>query len=158
MSNPQRPRLASTERAIVRLLQEDGRLSTAEIARRLGVSEPTIRKKLNQLLESSTIRVRAVADPVALGYEAAAYVGVDVERSAIPEVAAVLAAFPFVESVAVTSGPYDIIIKACFETLSDLYEFLLVELATVEGIKDTHSFMILHNEKNDGLIGVAERD
>lgn len=130
-------------------------MSTAEIARRLVISEPTVRKKLGQLTQDGRIRIRAAADPVDLGYEASAFIGIDVERDAIRKVAKVLQQYPFVDSVAVTTGPYDLIIKACFETLRDLYDFLLIELASVEGIKDSNSLMILQNIKNDGLIGVA---
>ena len=114
-----------------------------------------MRKRLNQLTSDGTIRIRAVADPVHLGYHAAAFIGIDVERSYIGPVADILKQFPFVDSVSVTTGPYDIIIQACFETLGDLYQFILVELASVEGIKDTQSFMILRPEKVGGLLGVA---
>lgn len=147
--------LDQTEKLIIRLLQEDGRMATAEMARRLGISEPTVRKKLGQLTQEGRVRIRATADPVDLGYEASAFIGIDVERDAIIKVAKVLQHYPFVDSVAVTTGPYDLIIKACFQTLRDLYDFILIELAAVDGIKDSNSLMILQNIKNDGLIGVA---
>lgn len=147
--------LDQTEKLIIRLLQEDGRMATAEMARRLGISEPTVRKKLSQLTQEGRVRIRATADPVDLGYEASAFIGIDVERDAIIKVAKVLQQYPFVDSVAVTTGPYDLIIKACFQTLRDLYDFILIELAAVEEIKDSNSLMILQNIKNDGLIGVA---
>lgn len=147
--------LDQTEKLVIRLLQEDGRMSTAEMARRLNISEPTVRKKLGQLTQEGRVRIRATADPVDLGYEASAFIGIDVERDAIIKVAKVLQQYPFVDSVAVTTGPYDLIIKACFRTLRDLYDFILIELAAVEGIKDSNSLMILQNIKNDGLIGVA---
>jgi Lrp/AsnC family transcriptional regulator for asnA, asnC and gidA len=150
--------LGPTDRQMIRLLQEDGRLSTVELSRRLGISEPTARKRLNQLIGDGTIRIRAVADPVQLGYEAAAFIGIDVERSYIGPVADILKQFPFVDSVSVTTGPYDIIIQASFETLRDLYQFILVELASVEGIKDSQSFMILRSEKVGSLLGVAGLD
>lgn len=133
-------------------------MSTAEMARRLSISEPTVRKKLTQLTQEGRVRIRATADPVDLGYQASAFIGIDVERNAIIKVAKVLQQYDFVDSVAVTSGPYDLIIKACFETLGDLYDFILVELAAVDGIKDSNSLMILQNIKNDGLIGVAGLD
>ncbi|MCV9938354.1 Lrp/AsnC family transcriptional regulator [Boseaceae bacterium BT-24-1] len=147
--------LDQAERLIIRLLQEDGRMPTAEMARRLSISEPTVRKKLSQLTQEGRVRIRATADPVDLGYEASAFIGIDVERNAIIKVAKVLQQYSFVDSVAVTTGPYDLIVKACFETLSDLYDFILVELAAVDGIKDSNSLMILQTIKNDGLIGVA---
>ena len=146
--------LDPTEKRIVRLLQEDGRMSTAEIARRLGISEPTARKRLAQIQAEGLIRIRVSAEPADLGFEASAFIGIDVERAALGRVAETLKAYAFVDSVAVTTGPYDLMIKACFETLRDLYDFIFIELAAVEGIKDSHSFMVLHTFKNEGLVGV----
>jgi Lrp/AsnC family transcriptional regulator for asnA, asnC and gidA len=151
-------RLGETERQIVLLLQEDGRMSTSEMARRIGVSEPTVRRKLTFLLDSGTVQIRAVSNPVSLGFEASAIIGVDVKRDYIGHVAEVLKQFSFVESVAVTTGPYDLMIQACFKNLRELYDFILVELASVEGIEDSHSFMILKHEKYGGPVGVAKRD
>lgn len=148
--------LSAAEKGIVRLLQEDGRMTTVEIARRLEISEPTVRKKLGQMLADGTIRIRAVADPFDLGYEASAFIGIDVERAALLKVASVLEAYPFVDSVAIATGPHDLIVKACFPTIRELHDFLLVELGAVEGIKDSHSFLILKTQKTDGLIGVAD--
>lgn len=138
------------ERRIVRLLQADGRMTTADLARQTGASEPTVRKKLQAMQASGVLKVRASVDPVHLGHEASAYIGVDVDRARITAVAECLAAFPFIDSVSVTTGPYDLMVKGHFATVRDLYDFLFGELAGVEGIKDTHSFLMLQNFKHEG--------
>src|SRR5690349_14380805 len=48
-------------------------MSTAELAREAGTSEPTVRRKLGRLIEDGIITIRAVSDPVALGYAVPAY-------------------------------------------------------------------------------------
>ncbi|HEY0276556.1 MAG TPA: Lrp/AsnC family transcriptional regulator, partial [Paenirhodobacter sp.] len=131
----------------------DGRMPLGEIARRAGISEPTARKKLAALQDSGVLRIRAAIDPVVLGYEANAVIGIDVERQQITAVARKLTDYPFVESVSVTTGPYDLMIRACFETVRDLHDFVLVELGTVDGIKDSHSFLVMRNYKFEGLVG-----
>lgn len=146
--------LDQTEKKIVLLLQQDGRMPLGEIARRAGISEPTARKKLAALQDSGQLRVRASVDPAHLGYEAAAVIGIDVERQQIEAVARRLTEYPFVESVSVTTGPYDLMIRACFETVRDLHDFVLVELGSVEGIKDSQSFLVMRNYKFEGLVGV----
>ena len=55
------------DREIIGLLQQDGRLANVEIARALGITEGTVRKRLERLLSEGIIRIMAVADPVALG-------------------------------------------------------------------------------------------
>lgn len=148
--------LDRVEVEIIRLLQREGRMPTSEIAREVGVSEPTARRKLARLIDEGIITIRAVSDPVALGYAAPAYIGIDVDRPRIEEVASFLRRYPMVETVAVITGPYDILVKAAFHSTSELYEFVLKELTKVEGIKDSHSFLVLKSFKHEGLEGVAD--
>lgn len=149
-------KLDRVERQIIRLLQKDGRLATSEIARECGVSEPTARRKLGRLLEENIISIRAVADPIALGYAAPAYIGLDVERSKIEEVSSFLSRYPLIESVAVVTGPHDVLIKAAFHSTAELYDFVLKELTKSDGIKDSNSFLVLKSFKHVGLEGVAD--
>jgi Lrp/AsnC family transcriptional regulator, regulator for asnA, asnC and gidA len=142
---------------LIRLLQRNGRMSTAELSRETGTSEPTVRRKLARLIDDGIITIRAVSDPVSLGYAAPAYIGLDVERHRIEEVAQVLSGYPMIETVAVITGPFDILVKAAFHSTSELYDFVLKELAKVEGIKDSHSFLVLRNFKHEGLTTVADR-
>ena len=146
-----------SEVKIIRLLQRNGRMSTAELARETGTSEPTVRRKLARLIDDGVITIRAVSDPVALGYAAPAYIGLDVERHRIEEVAQALSSYPMIETVAVITGPFDILVKAAFHSTAELYDFVLKELAKVKGIKDSHSFLVLRNFKHEGLTTVAER-
>lgn len=150
--------LDDDEKKIIRLLQEDGRMSTADMARRLQVSEPTIRKKLNRVLNDGIIKIRAVADPVHLGYMTPVYIGLVVDRLKLDDVAEQLAKYDFVETVTISTGPYDITIKACFESAGEVYAFLFEELVKHEGIRDTDTTLIFRNIKHQGLIGVIGVD
>jgi Lrp/AsnC family transcriptional regulator for asnA, asnC and gidA len=145
-----------SEIKLIRLLQRDGRMATAELARQTGSSEPTVRRKLARLIDGGVITIRAVSDPVALGYAAPAYIGLDVERHRIEEVARTLSTYPMIETVAVITGPFDILVKAAFHSTAELYDFVLKELAKVKGIKDSHSFLVLRNFKHEGLTTVAD--
>ena len=151
-------RLDRVEAAIIRLLQKDGRMATSEIARSCGASEPTVRRKMARLLKEEIISIRAVADPFSLGYAAPAYIGLDVERPKIEEVARFLSNYPMIESVAVVTGPYDLLIKAAFHSTEELYDFVLKELTKQDGIKDSNSFLMLKSFKHHGHEGVADLD
>ena len=48
---------------IIDILREDGRSSNASIARRLGMSEGTIRRRLNMLINSGIVKVNVILDP-----------------------------------------------------------------------------------------------
>jgi len=150
--------LDEDEKKIVRLLQEDGRMSTVDLARRLGVSEPTARKKLNRILHEGIVKVRAVAAPADLGFTTTVYIGLVVERAKLDEVAAAVARYDFVESVIISTGPYDVTIKACFVSASEVYKFLFEELIKHEGIRDTDTTFIFRDLKQHGLVGVVGVD
>jgi Lrp/AsnC family transcriptional regulator, regulator for asnA, asnC and gidA len=151
-------KLDRVEKQIVRLLQRDGRMATSEIARECGVSEPTARRKLARLLDDKVISIRAVADPIVLGYATPAYIGLDVERSKIEKVSKFLSHYPMIESVAVVTGPHDVLVKAAFDSAAELYDFVLKELTKADGIKDSNSFLVLKSFKHCGFEGVPGGD
>jgi len=87
----------NTDLEIIKLLQQDGRMSYASIAKSLQMSEGAVRKRVLQLMEDQVISIVAEADPAAFGYNLAVIVliepapGVDIDRlanyfSALPEV------------------------------------------------------------------------
>jgi Lrp/AsnC family transcriptional regulator, leucine-responsive regulatory protein len=72
--NPQ-PVLDDTDNAIIRLLQADGRMSTAELARAISMSASSTADRVRRLTEQGVLRgYRAVVDPAALGYPLTAFV------------------------------------------------------------------------------------
>lgn len=147
--------LDDIERGIVRLLQEDGRVSSTELSRRLSVSEPTIRKKLNRILDEGLVTIRAIADPAHLGYKTAAYIGFVVERAHLEDVARKLSTYDFVDSVTISTGANDITIKAYFESIGDVYAFLFNELKGIGSIRDTDTTLVFQEIKYFGLKGVV---
>ena len=54
---------------MIELLQKDGRIPNTEIAKRLGVSEATVRSRLNRLIEEEYIQIEAVSNPIKLVYK-----------------------------------------------------------------------------------------
>jgi Lrp/AsnC family leucine-responsive transcriptional regulator len=67
--------LDATDSAIVRLLQEDGRMSTAELSRAISMSASSTADRVRRLTDLGILRgYRAVIDPSALGYSLTAFV------------------------------------------------------------------------------------
>ena len=92
------------DRKIIQILQENGRASNARIARDVGVSEGTVRRRLQSLLQEGIIKVVALPDPEVLGYNTEALVGIQVDPDKIDEVARQLAALKESSWVSVTTG------------------------------------------------------
>ena len=84
--------IASTEddlnRAIIRMLQQDGRLPYKDIATKLKVSEGTIRNRVQSMKKSGALKIVALADPMAIRYKADAMIGIKVAHPATPRAVA----------------------------------------------------------------------
>ena len=138
-----RHRLDATERGMVELLQQDGRLTITQMARSLGVTEVTARRKLKRLKGDGIIRVVATVDPFDVGYETPVIIGLKVQRGQMDAVAERLSRLPQVRYVGASTGRVDLIIEVVTRTNQDLADFLMNELAQIEGISDSETNLIV---------------
>ena len=127
--------LDDTDYAIIDLLRADGRLPYRAIARDLGLTETTVRARVRRLEDSNTMRVVAVTDIEAAGYQMLLAIGVQVENRSPLDVARELAAIAEVFSVNVVVGTHDVEILVVAEDQEALAELLSVQLAGIEGIR-----------------------
>jgi Lrp/AsnC family transcriptional regulator for asnA, asnC and gidA len=153
-----RPELDPVERRMVELLQRDGRLTVAELARSLGVTEVTARRKLKRLLGDEIIRVVATVDPFDIGYETPVIIGLKVTRSLIGRVAEQLSALPQVRYVGAATGRVDLIVEVVTRTNQDLARFLLDRLAAIEGIIDSETNLIVRIYKQSWDWAIRETE
>jgi Lrp/AsnC family transcriptional regulator for asnA, asnC and gidA len=121
--------IASTEddlnRAIIKMLQQDGRLPYKDIATSLKVSEGTIRNRVQSMKQSGALKIVALADPMAIRYKADAMIGIKVANPATPRaVAHRLSECGEVVYVLWVSGRYDLLIEVVCETRNAFQTFL----------------------------------
>ena len=119
---------------IIALLQKDGRTSTQDIAREFNSTSSTIRKRIRHLEETGTMRVVAVTDFTAAGYDLLLAIGIEVESRNAEAVGEDLAKLPEVFSVNLTTGANDIEILVGARSFDELQYFLHQEVAHIEGI------------------------
>jgi Lrp/AsnC family transcriptional regulator for asnA, asnC and gidA len=143
------------DRCLIALLQTDGRLSHAEIARRLAIPEPTVRRRMKRLLADGAMQIVAVPDPHKIGYGIQAIVGAKVQPGRNGDVVAALMALRQVRYVGVTAGTYDIVIEALFKDNEDLRVFLTETLGQIEGLLGTETSYVLQIAKRSYKIGLA---
>jgi Lrp/AsnC family transcriptional regulator for asnA, asnC and gidA len=132
---------------IIDILQKDGRASNAGIARDVGVSEGTVRRRLKRLVQEEYIQVVALPDPIKMGYESQALVGVQVDPDKIDQVADDLAQLGEVNWVAVTTGSFDVFAWATLESAEALGIFLRTKVGVIPGVRRTETFVNLANKK-----------
>ena len=136
-------------RAIIDLLQEDGRLSFARIGETLDVSEGTVRNRVNRMIEARVLRIMAVADPLALGYTGYAMLAMRLVANAHPEkVAQRFAEQEEVTYVVFVTGPYDLLVEIICEDQSRLRDFIFEHCYHQPDIASVEPMMALAMYKN----------
>ena len=139
--------LDEVDRQIMRLLRRDGRLTYAHIARSVGVSEPTVRKRVDRLLHAGAIYIVARVNPAPIGFPIDAVVGIRVERGRVQEVGRRLAEMETVAYVSYLAGSFDIMIEAFLPDTEGLFKFLNEDLERIDGITHTETWHVLRTDK-----------
>jgi len=143
---------------MVELLQQDGRMSVAQLARTLGVTEVTARRKLKRITSDGVIRVVATVDPFDVGYETPVIIGLKVQRNRLEEVAEHLSTLPQVRYVGASTGRVDLIIEVVTRTNQDLANFLMNDLAEIDGITDSETNLIVRIYKQSWDWAIRDAD
>ncbi len=141
------------DRRIISLLQMDGRASNAKIAREVGVSEGTVRRRLRRLIQEDVVKVIAVPNLEKLGYATTALIGLQTGPGKSDAVAESIANLDEAHYVAITTGAYDVFIWAGLESAESLGTFLRTKVGTIDGVQRTETFVNLAIKKRTyGLV------
>jgi len=145
------------ERQVILLMQQNGRMPYVEMAEHIGVTEGTIRRKVNRLIEEGIIKVAAVADPFAIGFDSPAIITIKTQTDRVMQVADEIGRLPGVRFVALCTGSFDIIMEGYWADNQELFRFLTQELAKVEGIREFSTSLLLQVKKQTYDWGVPDK-
>ena len=143
ISNSNVANLDEIDQKILEALRQDGRTPFAQIAEQLSVSPGMIRMRYNRLVEMGLLKVVAITNPLRMGYEAMAMIGIRTDGQRMLEVAEKVAEFDEVVYLVVTSGRYDIMAEVFCTDHADLLRFLTEKLYCIEGVRESESFLQL---------------
>lgn len=130
-------------------LAKNGRQSSAELSRKLGISETTVRRRIQHLEEQGIITFSIILDPVKLGYHIMAIIALEVDLSSIDKISESLSLCPNVRYVSLCTGNHDIFVGTWFHSSGELTKFVKDYLALVPGIRKSETFVILDVKKDD---------
>ena len=133
-------------KSIIEQLQSDGRKPYASIGKSIGLSEAAVRQRVQKLLDSNVMQVVAVTDPLQVGFQRAAMIGVNVEGD-IEKVADALAKLQEVNYVVVCAGGFDILIEVVCEDDEKLLSILNKRIRSIPGVDSTEAFVYLKIRK-----------
>jgi Lrp/AsnC family transcriptional regulator for asnA, asnC and gidA len=120
---------------LIELLRADGRASCRALADAVGLTEAAVRSRLRALESSGCMKVVAVADAAASGFDLLLAVGVEVDGRPALEVARELAAVPEVFSVCLVVGTYDIELLIVARDHDHVARLVTDTLVTVPGVR-----------------------
>jgi Lrp/AsnC family transcriptional regulator for asnA, asnC and gidA len=131
------------DRAIIKALKEDGRMPFSRIAELLRVSPGMIRQRVQRLNEQGILQVVAVTNPLKIGFHTMAFIGVKAEGKRLQEIARQIATFDEVIYLSICSGAFNLLVEVLCLDNSHLLSFLTEKLYSVEGVRDTETFISL---------------
>jgi Lrp/AsnC family transcriptional regulator, regulator for asnA, asnC and gidA len=135
--------LDEIDHQIISILQQDGRAPLAQIAKQLNVSAGMIRIRYNRLVEMGVLRVVAITNPLRMGFQTMAMIGIKVDGNKLLEISEKIAALEEVIYLIVVSGAYDILAEVVCRDQNHLLQFLTGRLYKIDGIRASESFMHL---------------
>jgi Lrp/AsnC family transcriptional regulator for asnA, asnC and gidA len=150
--------LDETDRAIIDLLQHDGRMPYREIARQLGVAEGTVRLRANRLMRSGALTIVAIADPFRLGYRVLAFTLLKVVPNRQQEVIDALTSWDEITYISSCTGRADLYAQIVCRDHDHLWELLYERMPAVGGITASETFMELKMHKVSYIYPRPERD
>jgi Lrp/AsnC family transcriptional regulator, regulator for asnA, asnC and gidA len=138
-------KLDHVNRRIIESLQRDGRRSFTAIARELGISETAVRARVQKLTEAGVIEVVAVTNPLMVGFDVMAMIGVNASGR-LQEIADEVSAWDETSYVVILSGSFDLLVEVVCADNRHLLD-LVQRLRDVDGINATETFMYLDLHK-----------
>lgn len=143
------PALDAIDLTIIKILQNDGRAAFTAIAKQLGISEGAVRNRVGQLIDSKVLRIIGIADPMALGYDAYAMIGVKVASGHDPQKAAhYFRDRDEVTYVLFAAGRYDLLVEVICKTHDELALFLREHCYSREDLASVEPMVGLAMYKN----------
>lgn len=135
-------KLDELDHRIIEVLQENARLTNSEVASSVGSSEPTVRRRIDRLLQSKLIKIVAVAAPLDLGYDVVAILNIQIDHSQLDKIEEAVLAMPEVRFASVTFGSYDMVVEAWFQDKHELLAFMHNKLSKINGIQRVEALQV----------------
>lgn len=147
-----------TDRKILKLLQEDGRIATVELAEKIGLSPTATSERLKRLLRDGYVTgFRAMLDPGKLGRALLVFIEVGLDKTTadiFEKFAAAVRRAPEVLECHMVGGGFDYLVKTRVADMNAYRRFLGDVLLSLPGVKETRTYVVMEEVKSDGLLPV----
>jgi Lrp/AsnC family transcriptional regulator for asnA, asnC and gidA len=138
--------LDELDKRIIEQLQQDGRRPYTQIGPAVGLSEAAVRQRVQRLIDSGVMQIVGVTDPRMVGFGRQAMIELTVEGDT-RKIADAVAALDEVVYVVLTAGSLDVLVEVVVEDDEHLLELLNNKIRSIDGVRDTETFMYLRIHK-----------
>ena len=145
------------DRELVRLLQDDARISTTRLARELSVGETTARRRLARLMTSHVLHLRLHAEPGVLGYPVESRFRLAVAHRHLGAALRRLAREPDIRHLVVTTGASNVLGYASHRSISAVDAFAERAFAELDGVTGAETSLLLRTYKRAGVATANRR-
>lgn len=136
--------LDDTDRAILRILQENARTPFSEIARRIDMSSATVHDRVGRMEEAGVIEgYHAKVNAKEVGYGVAALVGLRVEQGREEDALEKLRDIEQVQEINLTTGEWDVMLHVVAHDTEELRDLMFESVANMDGFSRSQTMIIL---------------
>lgn len=147
-----RERLDSVDLQLLKLLQEDGRMTNADLARRVKLSPPSVLQRIRRLEQSGLVsRYTAILDAEKMGYKLCVMAMVSLalhQEQPIEGFRKAIVNVPEVLEVMHVSGDFDYLLKIVVKDMADYERLVREQISTIPGVGRIQSSFVLAVNKN----------
>lgn len=127
--------LNDTDKAILNIIQRDGRVSYSEITKKIGIPEATIRFRVNRLVKKGVIRgFAAILNPSMIGFSVSGAILLKIDSSNIDNVVKELVNSSETSYIYRSTGEYDVVTVIYARNIDHFNEFVK-KIKKVNGVK-----------------------
>lgn len=148
--------LDKIDRGILKELQNEGNVSTVELAKRIHLSTPATHTRLKRLENEGFIqRYAAMLDYEKLGFDLLCFVHIALQlhqSDPVERIHNALRQMPQVLECHHITGEYDLILKVAVKNRQDLEHFLMRELTPLGGMARIHTSLVLNQVKTSNVL------
>ena len=136
-------KLDDTNKAIIKELG-NGRKAFSTIAEKIGITENTVRSRVNKLVDDGVLQISGLVNPQYIPEMQVVVMGIELSTLDLEEKAREMLRLKGVISVMVVTGRYDLIVQIVTSSGDDqsLLNFFKNELSKIKGISDVETFVV----------------
>ena len=153
-------RLDAIDWHILKELQQDGRMTNVELARRVGISAPPCLRRVRALEEAGLVKgYRALLDEKQLGYDVSAFAMVGLHSQTEGDLLGFekqVASWNLVRESYMLSGEVDFLLKCVAPDLQTLQNFIISELTAAPNVDSVRTALTIRKTKDQPIVPIDE--